>query len=266
MSLRVAIAGAAGRMGRAVLTAALADPDCAVTGGWVQADDPACGADLGRLAGGAALGIDASADLDTALGDAEVVIDFTLPGALAALLGACRRLGRPLVTGTTGLGSDEQAMVDTAAAELPIVQAANMSVGVTVLLDLAGRAAAALGTGFDAEILEAHHRHKLDAPSGTALAIGAAVSTVRDGDVPVEAGRGPDSGARQTGAIGYASVRAGDIVGEHTLLLAGPGERVELTHRAADRAAFATGALRAAAWLRDQPPGRYGMRDVLGLG
>jgi 4-hydroxy-tetrahydrodipicolinate reductase len=130
---------------------------------------------------------------------------------------------------------------------------------------LAERAAAALGPEFDAEIIDVHHRHKLDAPSGTALAIGAAVAGVRGDNAPVEAGRGPQSGRRAPGAIGYSSVRAGDVVGEHTLMLAGPGERIELTHRAADRAAFAGGALRAAQWLRGRPPGLYGMEHVLGL-
>lgn len=265
MSLRVAIAGVAGRMGGAVLRAALADESLAVAGGWVIRGDAAEGADLGNLAGRTDLGVAASSDLAVALANADAVIDFTLPGGLATLLDGCVERGLPLVTGTTGLESGQQAAVETASRAIPIVQAANMSIGVTVLLELAARATAALGSGFDAEIVEAHHRHKLDAPSGTALAIGAAVSDARGGDVPTEVGRGPDSGAREPGAIGYASIRAGDIVGEHTLLFAGAGERVELTHRATDRGAFAAGALRAAAWLRARPPGLYGMRDVLGL-
>jgi 4-hydroxy-tetrahydrodipicolinate reductase len=252
-------------MGGAVLRAALADDSLAVTGGWVMGGDAAEGVDLGNLAGRPDLGVAASSDLAVALADADAVIDFTLPDGLAALLGACVDRGLPLVTGTTGLAAGQQAEVETAARSIPIVQAANMSVGVTVLLELAARATAALGPGFDAEIVETHHRHKLDAPSGTALAIGAAVSAARGGDVPAEIGRGADSGARQPGAIGYASIRAGDVVGEHTLLFAGAGERVELTHRATDRGAFAAGALRAAAWLGERPPGLYGMRDVLGL-
>jgi 4-hydroxy-tetrahydrodipicolinate reductase len=252
-------------MGGAVLRAALAADTLAVTGGWVMRGDAAEGADLGNLAGRPELGVAAASDLAVVLADADAVIDFTLPDGLATLLGACVERGLPLVTGTTGLAGGQQAAVETAARSIPIVQAANMSVGVTVLLELAARATAALGPGFDAEIVEAHHRHKLDAPSGTALAIGTAVAEARGGDVPTEVGRGPASPARQPGAIGYASIRAGDIVGEHTLLFAGAGERVELTHRAADRGAFAAGALRAAAWLLERPPGLYDMRDVLGL-
>jgi len=261
--MRVAIAGASGRMGRAVLRAAATRADVTVTGGWVRARG--AGDDLGVLAGGTPTGVAASADLATAFDGAEIVVDFTLPGALEAVLEACRRRGLPLVTGTTGLAAGEQAAVVATARDIPVVQAANMSIGVTVLLDLAERAAAALGPEFDAEIIDVHHRHKLDAPSGTALAIGAAVAGVRGDNAPVEAGRGPQSGRRAPGAIGYSSVRAGDVVGEHTLMLAGPGERIELTHRAADRAAFAGGALRAAQWLRGRPPGLYGMEHVLGL-
>jgi 4-hydroxy-tetrahydrodipicolinate reductase len=261
--VRVAIAGASGRMGRAVLRGVAAREDIAISGGWVRPSD--ADSDLGLLAGGAPTGVAASADLATALEGAEVVVDFTLPGALETLLEACRSRGIPLVTGTTGLAEGEQAALVEAAVDIPVLQAANMSVGVTVLLDLAERATAALGRGFDAEIIEVHHRHKLDAPSGTALAIGAAVAGVRGPDVPIEAGRGPGSGRRAPGAIGYSSVRGGDVVGEHTLMLAGAGERIELTHRAADRAAFADGALRAALWLRGRPPGLYGMKHVLGL-
>lgn len=270
MTVRIAIAGAAGRMGRAVIGAAAETRAFVVSGGWVRPDGPAGGQDLGLLAGLGSLGVTASPGLDDAFDGAQAAIDFTLPGALGDVLAACRARGLPLVTGTTGLAESEQAALVEAATVIPIVQAANLSVGVTVLLDLAARAARALGPDFDAEILELHHRHKLDAPSGTALAIGEAVTSQRDGDVAVEAGRGPDSGRRVPGAIGYASVRAGDIVGEHTLLLAGSGERVELTHRAADRRAFAVGALRAAAWLcgvdgTARPPGLYAMADVLGL-
>lgn len=263
--MRVAIAGASGRMGRAVLRAAAGLEAVTVGGGWVRADSTAAGRDLGELGGVAPLGVAATGDLGAALAGADAVIDFTLPGALRALLAACVERALPLVTGTTGLAREEQAAVAAAAQSIPIVQAANMSVGVNVLLELAARATTALGPAFDAEIVEVHHRHKLDAPSGTALAIGAAVAAARGGDAKVEAGRGPGDGRRTPGAIGYASVRAGDVVGEHTLLLAGDGERLELVHRATDRGAFAGGALRAAAWLQDRPPGLYRMRDVLGL-
>ncbi len=265
MTMRIAVAGVAGRMGRAVLRSAAAREDVVVTGGWVRRGSGAEGEDLGLLAGRSASGVAASSELAAVLAEAEVLIDFTLPGALGPLLDACRARGLPLVTGTTGLGEAEKTALLDASAEIPVVQAANMSVGVAVLLDLAERAAAALGEAYDAEIVEIHHRHKLDAPSGTALAIGEAVGRARGGEAVVEAGRGPGSGRRAPGAIGYASVRAGEVVGEHTLLLAGRGERLELTHRAADRAAFADGALRAADWLRRRPPGLYGMRDVLGL-
>lgn len=264
--MRIAITGVAGRMGVAVVQAAADATSARISGGWVRRGSAAEGKDLGLLAHSAKLGVLAVSDLDAALEGADAVIDFTLPEAIGEVVTYCRGHSVPLVTGTTGLSDEDQAQIVAAAGDIPIVQAANMSIGVTVLLDLAARATAALGPGFDAEIVESHHRHKRDAPSGTALAIGREVDRARGGDCPEDIGRGRDSGLRTAGAIGYSSVRAGEIVGEHTLLLAGPGERVELIHRAADRRAFAAGALRAAAWLAGRSPGLYGMRDVLNLG
>ena len=253
-------------MGVAVVQAAADAANARISGGWVRKGSAAAGKDLGLLAHSAELGVVAVSDLDAALGGAEAVIDFTLPEAIGEIVASCRERGLPLVTGTTGLSDEDQVQIVAAARDIPVVQAANMSIGVTVLLDLAARATAALGPGFDAEIVELHHRHKRDAPSGTALAIGSEVARARGGDCPSDVGRGPASGVRSDGAIGYSSVRAGEIVGEHTLLLAGQGERLELVHRTADRRAFAAGALRAASWLAGRPPGLYGMRDVLELG
>jgi len=231
-------------------------------GGLVRSDSSVSDRDLGAIAGLEPLGIRASVDPDQAFAGAAVVVDFALAEAAEAIIGYCAGHGVPLVTGVTGRSQSQEAKLIDAAARIPVVAAANMSVGVNLILSLARRAAAVL-PDYDAEIIEAHHRHKIDAPSGTALAIGRAVGEGRDGAPETEIGRRPGDGARRPGAVGYASIRAGDIVGEHTLMLAGPGERIELTHRVTDRAAFAAGALLAAAWVVGQPPGLYGMDRVL---
>lgn len=258
----VALGGASGRMGKALIRA-LRDADrFSLSGGLVRPDSSVSGRDLGAIAGLEPLGVSASIKADRAFAGAAVVVDFSLAAAAGVITGYCADHGVPLVTGVTGRSAAQEAQLRDAAARIPVVAAANMSVGVNLLLGLTRHAAAVL-SDYDAEILEVHHRHKIDAPSGTALAIGRAVADARGADQPVEMGRRPGDGARRPGAIGYASVRAGDVVGEHTLLLAGSGERIELTHRVTDRAAFAAGALRAAAWVVDQEPGLYGMDSVL---
>jgi len=258
----VAIAGASGRMGQALIRALQGAAQFSLSGGLVRSDCSVAGRDLGAIAGLEPLGVCASIDPDQAFAGAAVVVDFSLAGAAEVIVGYCADHGVPLVTGVTGRSQEQEAQLTDAAARIPVVAAANMSVGVNLILGLARRAAAVL-PDYDAEIIEAHHRHKIDAPSGTALAIGRAVADGRDGAPETEMGRRPGDGARQPGAIGYASIRAGDIVGEHTLMLAGAGERVELTHRVTDRAAFAAGALLAAAWVTGQTPGLYGMDRVL---
>lgn len=249
-------------MGQALTRALAGSTRLALSGGLVRQDSAAAGRDLGVLAGLEPIGITASTQTDQAFADAAVVIDFSLAAATERVAGYCVAHGLPIVSGVTGRSAVQEACLRDAAAHIPVVAAANMSVGVNLLLALARKAAAVLAD-YDAEIVEAHHRHKIDAPSGTALAIGSAVSEGRGAASGQEIGRRPGDGPRERGAIGYASIRAGDIVGEHTLMLAGAGERIELTHRATDRAAFAAGALLAAAWVVDQAPGWFGMEEVL---
>ena len=263
--LRIAVAGAAGRMGRTLLSAIAAAPDVRICGALLAPDDARNGADVGSLTGLPQTGVWLTTHPAEAVNGADVLIDFSLPDGTLALVDACLDASVPLVCGVTGLDAEADARLRAAAERIPVLVAANMSVGVNLMLHLSRLAAAAL-PDFDAEISEIHHRFKRDAPSGTALAIGAAVGAGRGGPCAAEIGRAPGDDPRADGAIGYASLRAGDVVGEHTLLLAGEGERLEITHRAGDRMAFAAGALRAARWLAGQPPGFYGMDQVLGLG
>ena len=205
--------------------------------------------------------------VNAALNSADVLIDFTLPETVAEHAAACMDSGKAWVLGTTGLDATQQALVNDAARQVPVCQAANFSTGVTLMLRLAEIAARAVDDETDLEVIEAHHRHKVDAPSGTALALGRALAAGRGVDLDEHAvfSREGITGARPPGAIGFATVRAGDIVGEHTALFAAEGERLELTHRAGTRDAFALGALRAARWLVKQEPGLYDMQDVLKL-
>jgi 4-hydroxy-tetrahydrodipicolinate reductase len=198
---------------------------------------------------------------------ADAVIDFTLPEALRAHLDACIALKRALVIGTTGLKDEHQGWIDAAAQHIPVLWAPNMSIGVTLLQQLVEQAAQALGPAYDVEVLEMHHRHKVDAPSGTALALGEAAARGLGRDLAANAvfGREGAEGPRKTSTIGFATLRGGDVIGEHTVFLAGSGERIELGHRATTRDTFAYGAIRAAQWLQDQPIGRYDMQDMLGL-
>lgn len=263
-ALRIAVAGAGGRMGGTVTAALAGARDLALSGALLAPGDPREGNEVGVPPDLPASGVRFTSDPAEAIGGADVVIDFSLPEGTMTVLEACLDAGLPLVCGVTGLDSASRDRLRAGGGKIPVLLAANMSVGVNLMIYLSRVAAAAL-PGFDAEISEIHHRFKRDAPSGTALAIGEAVDQGRGGGSGSEIGRGPGDGPRGAGVIGYASLRAGDIVGEHTLLLAGDGERLEITHRAGDRMAFAAGALRAARWLAGRQPGFYGMDDVLGL-
>lgn len=260
----VAVLGITGRMGQS-LVRALRDSPLHLSGALASPSSGRLGLDAAE--GDAPCGVRVTADLEVALGDAAVALDFSTPQRLGAHAGACAARGVPLLVGTTGFDADTRAMLEAAALVVPVLIAPNTSVGVSVLRQLAGLAAAALGEGFDVEISEAHHRLKRDAPSGTALALGEAVAGARGralADVAVYDRHGL-SDPRRPGSIGFSAIRAGDIVGEHTVTFASDGERIELTHRATDRMVFARGALRAAEWLIGRPAGVYGMRDVLGL-
>ena len=268
------IIGVTGRMGRALVRAAStalgSEPGggaLRVTGAIASPGSSSLGRDAGELAGVDPLGVPVSSDLAAALAKADFAIDFSQPGATGANLAACRAARKPLLIGTTGFGNDVAATFAAAASDIPLLVAPNTSVGVTLLIELVRKAAKALPIDFDIEILEAHHKMKLDAPSGTALALGRAAAEARGiAEAVVAKGAGANrEGKRQRGDIGFAVVRAGDIVGEHTVMFAGQGEQLSLTHRATDRAIFAKGALQAGLWLASQPPGRYHMRDFLGL-
>ena len=261
--IRAVLVGATGRMGQAIITAASDSPDIAITAALASRDSKSIGRDAGELAGAGHLGVLVTHALRGALTQADVVIDFSKAGATEELLTACRAAKKPLLLGTTGHSAARQKSFPAAALEIPLLIAPNTSLGVTLLLELAHEAALALPFDFDIEIIEAHHRAKPDAPSGTALALGQAVAQARAqelSDVAV-VNRSRDA-TRRAGDIGFAVVRGGDIIGDHTVLFAGPGETLTLTHRATDRGIFARGALRAAVWLSSQPLGLYSMRDI----
>lgn len=266
MRIPVAVFGAGGRMGRCVIAALSERPELALVGALAGPDGEGAGEDAGVLAGIGELGVVLSPDRAEVLEGARVAIDFTLPPAVSDNLDACVRAGVACVSGVTGIDEAGRQAMDAASRKIPMMWAPNMSTGVAVLVRVAEIASSALGGEFDAEIMEIHHAAKRDAPSGTALALGAAVARARgqDPEGSARAGRSGE-GAREPGSIGYASLRAGDVVGEHTLVLAGPGERLELTHRATDRRIFARGAVRAAEWLAGRPAGRYTLAEVVGL-
>lgn len=260
----IAVAGAAGRMGRAIVRACR-DEGVAVSHAFERHDHACLGADVGELAGVGALGVTVAADVTGAPFD--VLVEFTDPDATVSHLDHCRALGAGIVIGTTGLSDRHVERIAAAAAAVPIVVAPNMSVGVNVVLNLLETTARVLADDADVEIVETHHRHKIDAPSGTALKMGEVVAAARGGTL-AEFGvfaRHGQVGPRPRGAIGFATVRAGDVVGEHRVLFASKGERVEIVHKASSRANFARGALRAARWLADRDSGLFDMRDVLGL-
>jgi 4-hydroxy-tetrahydrodipicolinate reductase len=265
--LNAVIIGAGGRMGRALVRAAAEISDrLRVSGAVASTTSAALGQDVGELAGLARLDVRVTDDLAAALEGADVVIDFSQPHVTRSNLTVCRAARKPLLIGTTGFAVDLSSLFDDAARDIPLLIAPNTSVGVTLLQELTRIAAKALPADFDIEVVEAHHRMKKDAPSGTALALGKAAAQGRDlpsASQPTDATR--RGGERPKAEVGYAVIRGGDIVGEHTVLFAGTGELVTLGHRATDRAIFARGAVQAASWLAAQAPGRYFMSNFLGL-
>jgi 4-hydroxy-tetrahydrodipicolinate reductase len=264
---RIGVIGCAGRVGRMLIADILAAEGCALAGGIARPGSAAIGQDLGELAGAGRVGIAVADDAEQLLRDGAVAIEFTTPAATAEHAILAARLGTPLVIGTTGLQGEEEQAVREAAARIPIVWAANTSLGINLLLGLVDQAARRLGPDWDLEIMEMHHRGKVDAPSGTALALGRAAAAARGTGFDDAAIRGRDgiTGPRPAGAIGFAALRGGDNIGEHHVIFAGMGEQLELTHRATNRGIYSKGAVRAAMWLVGRPPGLYGMKEVLGL-
>lgn len=266
--MKIGIVGCAGRMGRMVAAEVLATDGVELAGGTEAPGSELIGLDVAELAGAEAAGIKVGGDAKALFRAADVVIDFTQPAATAEHAGLAGGTGCALIVGTTGLEDEHMAALEQAAEKAVVVQAANMSVGVNLLLGLTEQVAGALGDDYDIEILEMHHRHKVDAPSGTALALGQAAAAGRGVDLNRVSQRGRDgnTGPRNPGDIGFAVLRGGDIAGDHTVIFAGDGERIELTHKAGSRSVFARGAVLAALWTAKQKPGLYSMRDVLGLG
>ena len=264
--LRVAIAGASGRMGHMLIEAVLSAPDLQLAGALDVAGSPALGQDAGGFLG-KTTGVAITADLDAGLTNADVLIDFTRPEGTMAHLAACRRHGTRLVIGTTGFSDPQKAGIAEAAKDIAIVLSPNMNVGVNVVMRLLDVAARLLNQGYDIEVLEAHHRHKVDAPSGTALKMGEVLAQALGRDLAQCAvyAREGVTGERDPSTIGFASIRGGDIVGDHTVLFAGTGERIEISHRSSSRAGYAQGSLRAARFLAGRRTGLFGMNDVLGM-
>ena len=265
--LKIGVVGAAGRMGRMLVAEIARTEGVVLSGAGEAAGNPTLGQDAGELAGIGALGVALGDDAAALIEGADVLIDFTSPEATARHAGLAADCGTAHIIGTTGFAAAHQSAIEAAASKTAIVQAPNMSLGVNLLFALTERVAGALGEDYDIEIFEIHHRHKLDAPSGTALGLGQAAARGRGIDLEDVAERGRDgiTGARARGGIGFASLRGGDVVGDHTVTFAGEGERIELTHRAGSRLIYASGAVRAALWAHGKPPGLYGMKDVLGI-
>ena len=265
--VRVAIAGASGRMGRMLIEATARDPQAKLVGALDRAGSPSLGSDATAWLGHES-GVRITDRLDDGLAEAQVLIDFTRPEGTLAHLRACRALGVNAVIGTTGFTEAQKLEIVDAARDIAIVMAPNMSVGVNVVMRLLDLAARALSQGYDIEVIETHHRHKVDAPSGTALAMGEVVAQALGRDLKDCAvyGREGVTGERDPSTIGFATIRGGDVIGDHTVLFAGTGERIEITHKSSSRSTYAQGSLRAAHFLAGRPPGLYGMDDVLGLG
>ena len=266
MTHKIAVAGASGRMGQMLIDAIRAADDCSLTGALDIATSPAMGKDAGSFSG-QPTGVLITSDLRAGLSDSQVLIDFTRPEGTMEHIKVCRELGVAMVIGTTGFSEAQKAEIDAAAQAIAIMMAPNMSVGVNVTLKLLEMAAKALSTGYDIEIIEAHHRHKVDAPSGTALKMGEVIASAigRDlKDCAVYAREGV-TGERDPSSIGFATIRGGDIVGDHTVLFAGTGERIEISHKSSSRATYAQGSLRAVRFLATQKSGKFDMFDVLGL-
>jgi 4-hydroxy-tetrahydrodipicolinate reductase len=265
--MRLIVAGAGGRMGRTLIKAIAETKGLALAGATDAPGSSAIGRDSGELAGLGGNGIKVVADPAPLLANADGLIDFTIPAATVVLAELAARLGKVHIVGTTGLKDGDEKLVAEAAKKAVIVKSGNFSMGVNLIAALTKRVAKTLDASFDVEVLEMHHNKKIDAPSGTALMFGRAAAEGRGIDLTKNSARGRDgeTGARKAGDIGFASLRGGSVVGEHSVIFAGPAERIELTHRAEDRMIFARGALHAAAWARGQKPGLYSMADVLGL-
>ncbi len=265
--MRIAVLGAAGRMGQALTRVLAETPSCAVAGGIEPKGSPTIGRDLGEVAGLEPLGVAITDDPVAVFAQVDGVLDFTTPAATVAFSALAAQARIVHVIGTTGFTPDDEAKIAAASHHAPIVKAGNMSLGINLLERLTARAAQALGPEFDIEIVEMHHRMKRDAPSGTALMLGQAAALGRGVALDQRSVRSRDGdvGQRREGDIGFATLRGGDVVGEHRVIFAGAGERIELTHIATDRAIFARGAVKAALWARGQEPGLYTMADVLGL-
>lgn len=263
---RMGVVGCGGRMGR-MLIAEIARTDGAAVAGGTEHASALLGQDLGTLAGLEPLGVTVGSDAAALVAASDAIIDFTAPAATVQHAELAAAQGKVLVIGTTGIDVAQTRAIEAAARHTAIVWSANMSLGVNLLLGLVEQVASSLGPDYDIEVLEMHHRRKVDAPSGTALALGHAAAAGRGH--PLEQlwvkSRDGHTGAREAGTIGFATLRGGDVVGDHTVMFAGSGERLELTHKAADRGIYARGAVRAALWAKGRPPGLYGMKDVLGL-
>src|SRR5215470_8047448 len=265
--MRLVILGAGGRMGRTLVKTIADTPGAVVAGGVEQSGSPLIGQDAGVLAGLPASGVKLTADLKPLLANADGILDFTVPAATVAMAALAAEAGIVHVIGTTGLSTDDMGKLKAAATRATIMQSGNMSLGVNVLAAAVRRVARALDEDYDIEIVEMHHNKKIDAPSGTALLLGQAAAQGRQIDLAKRSARGRDgiTGARKRGDIGFASLRGGTVVGDHSVVFAGAAERLEFTHRAEDRMLFARGAIKAALWARGKPPGLYSMADVLGL-
>jgi 4-hydroxy-tetrahydrodipicolinate reductase len=265
--MKVGIVGCAGRMGRMLVSEILVSDGVTLIGGTEHSESAFVGHDIAKLAGFDETGIIVGSDTDALFSVSDVVIDFTLPQATISHTQGAVKYGTALVVGTTGLNKEEQAAVVKASNSVAVIQAANFSIGVNLLLTLTSQAASVLENDYDIEIYEMHHRHKVDAPSGTALALGEAAAKARGVDLVSvsERIRDGNTGTRSPGNIGFATLRGGDVVGDHSLIFAADGERIELTHKASSRRVFARGAIRSAKWCEHKAPGLYSMRDVLGL-
>ncbi|MAD44400.1 MAG: 4-hydroxy-tetrahydrodipicolinate reductase [Oceanospirillaceae bacterium] len=265
---RIAITGAAGRMGRILIEAVCAADKAELGAAIVLPDDPMAGVDAGAIAGqGKSLNVAAATRLEDVIEQFDVLIDFTAPAATMSNIELCRQHGKKIVIGTTGLTDEQKADMKVKAADMGIVFAPNYSVGVNLCLNLLRMAASVMGDEADIEVVEMHHRHKVDAPSGTALRMGEVVAETLGWDLNEVAcyGREGQTGARPHKQIGFETIRGGDVVGDHTVMFAAEGERVEVTHKAQSRMTFARGAVRAALWVNEQPHGLYDMQDVLGF-
>lgn len=264
---RIAVVGASGRMGQCLIAATQLHEGTALTGAISRSSSTSQGQDSGVMAGVAKNDVIVTDNLSAVLADVDVVIDFTLPEVTMEYLAMCQQAGKAIVIGTTGFNEAQKAIIAQTAEHIPVVFAPNMSVGVNLSLKLLALAAQVLGDDVDVEIIEAHHRHKLDAPSGTALRMGEVIAEVLGRDLHQHAiyGREGRTEERDRRTIGFSTIRAGDIVGEHTVMFADEGERIEITHKATSRMTFAKGAVRAAVWLADKPATLYDMQDVLGL-